>query len=94
MHSIVLTSSTVKEHIGCNDVSLHKLELGDSLSVGFPGNNIRIQIAVCFTLAIIDDGIWDCRFTLAMAFVMEFGTRRFTWPSVLSCSGPIVSCIQ
>ena len=46
MHSIVLTSSTVKEHIDCKDVSLHKLELGDSLSVGFPGNNIRIQIAV------------------------------------------------
>ena len=46
MHSIALTSLTVKEHIGCNDVSLHKLELGDSLSVGLPGSNLGIQIAV------------------------------------------------
>ena len=46
IHSIALTSSTVQEDIGCNNVSLHKLELGDSLSLGFPGNNIGIQTAV------------------------------------------------
>ena len=35
MHLIVLISSTVKEDVGCNDVSLHKLERGDNLRVGF-----------------------------------------------------------
>ena len=43
IHSFGWTSSTVSEEdIGCNDVSLHKLELGDSLSVVFPGNKIGI----------------------------------------------------
>ena len=41
----VLVSSTVKEDVGCNDILLHKLELGDNLKAGFPRNNIGIQIA-------------------------------------------------
>ena len=40
MHLVVLISSTVKEDVGCNDVSPHKLELRDNLRVGFPRTNI------------------------------------------------------
>ena len=29
-------------------------------------------------------------FTLATAFLVELGMRRFTWPSVLSCSGDLL----
>ena len=42
MHLIMLISSTVKKDVGCNDLSLHKFELGDNLRVGFPRNNIGI----------------------------------------------------
>ena len=43
IHSIGLTSSTVSEEdIGCAGVSMHNLELGDSLSVGFPGKEFGI----------------------------------------------------
>ena len=51
MRSIVLSSSTVKEYIGCKDVSLHKLQLRDDLRLGVPSSNI--------------DWCSDCRFTLA-----------------------------
>ena len=45
MYLIVLIGSAVKEDIGCDDVSLHKLQLGDNPRVAFPGNNIGTQIA-------------------------------------------------
>ena len=80
MHLIVLISSTVKEDVRCNDVSLHKLERGDYLRVGFIRNNIGFQIAalpwqllmVGFGIAILPGNI---------VFFAEFGMCRFTWPS-------------
>ena len=74
MHSIVLISSTVKEEIGCEDVSLHKLELGDDLLAKgrMSSTNIRIQIAVLPWR--FEGGMWDCRFTLAIiAFLWNLG---------------------
>ena len=93
----------MKEDIGCNGVSLHKLELGDSLSVGFPGNNISIQTAVLlwqlllmeFGIAVLPWQLLIMEFGIAVLpwqlFIMEFGICRFTWYLVITCSGPIVS---
>ena len=58
MHLIVLISSTVKAGVGYNDVSLHKLELGNNLRVGFPRNNVGIQItALPWQLLMVEFGI-------------------------------------
>ena len=83
MHLTVLTSSTaMKEGVGCNDLSLHKLELGANLRVRFPrNNNIGIQIATLpWQLLMVEfwdyhslypgnsfsDTIWDVPFYLAI----------------------------
>ena len=36
----------MKEDISCNDVVLHKLDLGDNLSVGFSANHVSFQSTV------------------------------------------------
>ena len=36
----------MKEDIGCDDVSLHKIGLGDDITVGFPTIYTGVQIAV------------------------------------------------
>lgn len=37
-----------------------------------------IEIAVLRCCQFFHDGIWDCRFTLAIFYLMEFGICRFT----------------
>ena len=72
MHFIVLISSTAKEDVGCNEVSLHKLELGDCVGVGFLRGNIGIQIAALpWQLMILEFGI--AIFTLTIAFWWNLG---------------------
>ena len=46
IQSTVLSSSTVKQDIGCYDVSLHKLELGHDLRIQVPSITTSIQVAV------------------------------------------------
>ena len=54
----MLISSTVKEDVGCNDVSLHQLELENTPRVGFPRNKIGIQIAALpWQLLVVESGI-------------------------------------
>ena len=49
-----------EEIIGCNVVSMRKLELGDNLSVRFPSSSVGIQ-TYRVVLTDIDDGFWDYR---------------------------------
>ena len=46
IQSIVLSSLTVKQDIGCYGVSLHKLEFGDDLRIRVPSVTTSIQVAV------------------------------------------------
>ena len=46
IESIDLISSTVKRDTGCNEISMHKLESGDILRIGYPSNHIGVQVAV------------------------------------------------
>ena len=87
----------MKEDIGCNGVSLHKLELGDNLRVGFPGNNIGIQIAVLPRQLLMEFGIAN----LGLPFYLGNSVFDGIWDvpfclaiCVLSCFRPIVSCTE
>ena len=90
IESIDLISSTVKRDTSCNEISLHKLESGDILRIGYPSNHIGVQVAVLpWKLLRMLFGIAVSPWQLT-ALLMEFGVCRFTWPSVSSCSGPVV----
>ena len=80
-HSSKLTNPRVKNDIGCNDISRHKLLVRTQPQGGIIVNNIGSQIAVLPWRLHIHNGKWDyLPFFLGM---MEFGiiggfTRHFS----------------